>query len=431
MSYLKDISFPLKRYAFDQILSALGTSCIVAVIGPRQSGKTTLCQLIAKQLDMEFHSMDDQKLKTDTEADISAFIESKDPMVIDEIQKVSGLISAIKLLADKNPERRGRFLITGSLDLVSGTLGADAVGGPVTFIRLLSLSQGEIHGIDPSNNLLDFSLKIGKFNTFCDVGKTPFLQERLALGGYPEAVSRHKKGQDSRGWIKNHYKSILYEDVPESKNIDRFVDFQEIMSFAVETSGKLINYSHWATILGVSSSTVKYWLKILERIFLFQRVLSWRKNLISQRNAAPKIHFLDSGLWLAAIGETAEEIFAARDYRLGALLESFIYSEVLKLAYASWEDIEVFHYRDSDKVEVDLVVVGHGRVMAIEVKASARVYGSDFHGLQRIKEISGDKFSCGILFHDGEKIEQPIPGFYAMPFHVLWSAPEEIFKSSA
>ena len=331
MSYLKNISFPLKRYAFDQILSALDTSCIVVVIGPRQSGKTTLCQLIAKQLDMEFYSIDEPKVRADIEADISAFIEKKDWIVIDEVQKISGLISAIKLMADKNPERRGRFLITGSLDLFSGTLGADAIGGPVTFIRLLSLSQGEIHGMNPSHNLLDFSLKVGEFNTRCDVGKTPFLQERLSVGGYPKNVIKHKKGENSPSWIKTHYESILYEDVPESKDIDRFLDFQEIMSFAVETSGRLINYSDWATILGVSSSTVKYWLKILERIFLFQRVLPWRKDLISQRKAAPKLHFLDSALWLAAIGKPADEIFAARDYRLGALPQSFIYSEVLSL----------------------------------------------------------------------------------------------------
>ena len=89
----------------------------------------------------------------------------------------------------------------------------------------------------------------------------------------------------------------------------------------------------------------------------------------------------------------------------------------------------MFHYRDPDKVEVDLVVVGHGKVMAIEVKASARVYHYDFRGLQRLKEIIGDKFSCGILFHDGDQVESYGPGLYAMPFHVLWSAPEKIFKT--
>ena len=404
------------------------------MVGPRQSGKSTLCRELAKQLDLNYYTMDDDGLRSTVSQNPYDFIEKIGGGVVDEIQRVPDLAIAFKRFVDvgNNKNQNGRFLITGSVDLFSGFLSGD-LADRVVGVKLLPLSQGEIHGVDSSYNFIEFLLKKRehpKLPSPLNVGKTSFLRERISVGGYPQSVKLYKSGGHF-DWLEGHISSFKNQNFGHLFSENQLIDMDNLIGLLSVSSARLVNYSQWASYLGVSATMVMFWLQNLERISLVQRIVAWNdKDLIKSIAMMPKVYFLDSGLLLAALSESEgslDEIFTEIN-QLNHIVESFIFSEVFKLACASKKQLNVFYYQGPEKVEVDLLVKGYGKIVAIEVKTATKVYTSDFHGLRHLQKICGDRFSCGILLHDGDKVECFAPGLYAMPFHVLWSAPEEIFK---
>ena len=407
------------RHAETQVRAALDDTRIVAIVGPRQSGKTTLARRIAGDDDgRPFITLDDEQFRRFAEDDPAGFVRSQPVAVIDEIQRAPALILALKKAVDEAP-RPGRYLITGSVDLFKGALSPDSLAGRVDTIELLPFSQAEIAGAGVSG-FLDRAFA-GDFPNLAVTGPTGDLVERVISGGFPEALSRTVPARRRR-WLRAYARALAERDVSEIAAVDKSVEMSRLIDHAAAASGQLLNMSALGSRLGIDGKTVDRWLTLLEHMFLVRRIRAWHRNRLKRLVKTPKLHFLDSGLLAALRGTGAADIAGDRE-KLGPLLECFVHAEIAKAAALSDETTTVSHYRDKDRVEVDLVLErSPDRVAGIEVKAGATVRPGDFRGLERLRSAAGDGFACGIVLHDGERVQQTGPRLYAMPVKMLWTA---------
>jgi predicted AAA+ superfamily ATPase len=170
----------------------------------------------------------------------------------------------------------------------------------------------------------------------------------------------------------------------------------------------------------VDAKTIDRWLTLLEQMFVLRRVRAWHRNDLKRLVKTPKLHFLDTGL-LAALRRAGASRIQSDRSRLGNLLEGFVYSELEKQSALSPDPALISHYRDKDNVEVDFVLERECRVVGIEVKASATVKTDDTRGLKRLQEAAGGALACGIILHDGERIQRIGDQLFAMPVSQLWA----------
>lgn len=408
----------IARHAESQVRAALADTRIVAIVGPRQSGKTTLARRIAGNDGRQFVTLDDEQSRRFARDDPRGFTSGLQRAVIDEIQRAPSLILELKRVVDEDP-RPGQFLITGSVDLFAGSLSPDSLAGRVEVVELLPFSQAEIAGTQPSSFI---DRAFGRdFSGLPSAGQTDDLVGRIERGGFPEALTRAVPTR-RRSWLRNYARVVAEHDVRDIAQIAKRDELPRLIDHAAVASGGLLNLSALGTRLGVDGKTVDRWLVLLEHMFLIRRVRAWHRSDLKRLVKAPKVQFLDSGLLAALQGVDAASI--ARDrQQLGPLLESFVYGELVKAVGLSSDPTTVSHYRDKSGAEVDFVLErSPGAVVGIEVKSRATAHPRDFTGLRRLKDAVGESFACGILLHHGDRVHQTAPGMYAMPVKMLWEA---------
>ena len=405
------------RHAEMRVREALDDTRIVAIVGPRQSGKTTLARRIAGDDGRPFITLDDEQFRRFAEDDPAGFVRSQPVAMIDEIQRAPALILALKKAVDEAP-RPGRYLITGSVDLFRGALSPDSLAGRVDTIELLPFSQAEIAG-GAVPEFLDRAFA-GDFPNLATTGPTDDLIERVISGGFPEALSRTVPARRRR-WLRAYARALAEHDVSEIATVDKRGEMSRLIDHAAVASGQLLNLSALGSRLGIDGKTADRWLTLLEHMFLVRRIRAWHRNRLKRLVKTPKLHFLDSGLLAALRGTDAADIAQDRE-KLGPLLECFVHAEIAKAAALSDETTAVGHYRDKDQVEVDLVLErSPDRVVGIEVKARATVRPEDFRGLVRLGRAAGDRFACGIVLHDGDRVQRTGSRLFAMPVKMLWT----------
>ena len=408
----------MARHAETRVRVALTDTRIVAIVGPRQSGKTTLARRIATDDGRPFMTLDDDQFRRFAEDDPAGFMRGLPTAVIDEIQRAPGVLLALKQAVDEDPHP-GRYLITGSADLFKASISPDSLAGRVEVVELLPFSQAEVTGAGVPG-FLDRAFA-GDFPNHAVTGPTPSLTERVVSGGFPEALSRIVPARRAK-WLRTYADMLAERDVSEMAGIEKLSLMRRLIDHAAISTGQLLNMSALASRLGVDSKTVDRWLTLLERIFLVRRVRAWHGNELRRLVKTPKLQFLDSGLLAALRGVAVTDIAKDRQ-KLGPLLECFVYAEMAKATALSDRWTTIGHYRDKDQIEVDVVLErSPGEIVGIEVKASATVRPRDFRGLARLREALGDRFACGIILHDGERIQQTSRRLFAMPVKMLWMA---------
>lgn len=406
------------RHAEARIRTALSDTRIVAIVGPRQSGKTTLARRVAEDDGRPFITLDDDQNRRFARDDPDGFIRDLEYAVIDEIRRVPDMLLALKKQVDEDP-RPGRFLITGSVDLFAASSSPDSLAGRVETITLLPFSQAEIAGTPPPG-FLDQAF-IGGFATYQNTGPTADLIERVVSGGFPLALARSDPLR-RRAWILSYARSLAERDVYDLAKVTKRDELRLLMERTAISSGQLLNTSRLAAQLGVDAKTVDRWITLFEQMFLVHRVRAWHNNELKRLVKAPKLHFLDSGLLATLVRVGRSEVLKDRQ-KLGPLLEGFVYGELAKAVALSEEPTTISHFRDKDGVEVDLILErSPGTVVGIEVKAGATALPRHFKGLKRIRSATGDRFVCGILLHDGERIQRVSERLFAMPIKMLWEA---------
>ena len=403
------------RFIENRVNEALTYTRVVLVSGPRQSGKTTLARQIAAGK-IPFLNLDDKTTLDAALADPVGFIRGLDRAVIDEVQHAPDLLLAIKTAVDADP-RPGRFLLTGSANLMTVPRVADSLAGRMKIVRLLPLAQAELKG-RPST-FLDTAFE-GQVPRTGDIVVGADLIEKVLAGGYPEALT-HSRWNTRRDWYLDYIEAIVQRDIRDIAQFEKIPLMPRLLRVLAEHSGQLVNYSGFGAPLGMNHFTTRRYTGVFESLYLLCSLQPWFTNTLKRLTKTPKLHFLDAGL-LAALRDITPDRVKKDKALFGPVLETFVLAELLKLNSWSRERYEFSHFRDKERKEVDIVIENRrGHIVGIEVKASATVTARDFAGLRRLSEACGDRFVLGLVLHDHEHIV-PFGGrLLAAPISALWS----------
>jgi uncharacterized protein len=406
----------IRRRAAARIETALKDTRVVLIAGPRQSGKTTMAQMFETP-GRPYLTLDDPASLFAARSDPAGFLRGLEHAVIDEVQRAPDLLLAIKESVDRD-KRPGRFLLTGSANLTAIPKIADSLAGRMEVIPLMPFAQAELR--EAPGNFLEkiFSDAPPTFG-----GDAIFGEELTALvlrGGYPEAIARDSPSRRRR-WFENYTASVLDRDVRDVANIEQLDKLPKLLRVLAEHAGQIVNHSSFGAALSLSHLTAQRYVAILERLFLVQTLQPWSSNAVSRLIKTAKLNFLDSGL-LAALRRVDASDIAIDRSKFGPLLENFVVSEIFKLASWNEEQFSFSHFRTREQEEVDLVIEDRrGRIVGIEVKASATVRPSDFKGLKRLQQAAGEKFVRGIVLHDHDRVTPFGERLHAMPVSRLWT----------
>jgi len=396
------------------IAEAMGDTPVVLLAGPRQAGKTTLVRQISGN-GARYLTLDDELTLISAREDPVGMIRSLDRAVIDEIQRAPSLLLAIKKSVDED-RRPGRFLLTGSANLMALPTVADSLAGRMETLLLLPLSQSEIEG--QSTNWLD-SVFAGRIPQAGAKALGSDLVDRVLSGGYPEAISRSTPRRRI-AWARQYIDALIQRDVRDVSGIEKLDQLPRFLRALAQTAGQMCNYSQLGGQVGLDSKTAAKYVGVFEQMYLLRRVDVWARNRLNRVVKTSKLQFIDSGLLATLIELTAQEVQQDRT-RFGNVLESFVYGELLKATTTAEGEYSLMYYRDADKVEVDVVIENAaGQLVGVEVKASATVKESDLRGLKKLASLAGDQFKMGILLYDGDET-LPLGGkIWAAPLATLW-----------
>ena len=398
------------------VQEALADTPVVCLLGPRQSGKTTLAQHVAP--DRAYVSLDEHNYHRTAVEDPAGFVASlPDAVTLDEVQRAPALLSAIKRAVDRD-RRPGRFLLTGSANLLLVPTVTESLAGRMEMVQLHPLTESE-KARRPGRflqTLLDGGFEAG-IGPEVDPAE-PALVERVVAGGYPEPLARSPRR--ARQWHRQYLRAIIERDVRDVARVRDAGDLARLLELLALRSAELLNVSGLAGELGVRRDTLEHHVAVLERLFLVRRLPAWRRSQARRLVTSPKVHLLDSGLAATLAGLTADDWLHRRE-RVGHLLESFVVQQLV--AQAGWTDpdLRFWHYRDKDKVEVDVVVTRGRRTWGVEVKAAAAVAPGDGRGLVRLADRCGDDFESGVLLYAGRDVF-PLRDerLLAVPLSRLW-----------
>jgi uncharacterized protein len=403
-----------RRFLVERVTTALRDTPVIMVDGPRQCGKTVLVQNLVKG-DRAYLTLDDDTTLAGARSDPAGFVRGIERGTIDEVQRAPDLLRAIKRTVDQD-RRPGRFLLTGSANLLTIPTVSESLAGRMEVITLLPLARAELRGKRPTFLRNAFAGQIVKP---AEPMTGNALVQAVLTGGYPEMV-RRKQPQRRRAWARDYVKTIVQRDVRDIADVAQLDRMPRLLQILAHHAGQLTNFTQIGGQIGLDDKTTKKYVAILEQLFLIRRLDPWFRNRLSRLIKTPKLHFIDSGLLAATLGLSVDRIAKNRT-TLGPLLEAFVFSEVLKQIGWLEGTYTLSHYRDKDQDEVDMIVENDAlNVVGIEVKAGATVTASDFKGLRKLAEAVGDDFKLGVVLYDGDTV---IPfGRYlvAAPVTCVW-----------
>jgi uncharacterized protein len=405
----------IPRRAARKVELALQDTRVVLVAGPRQSGKSTLVKRFSDET-RPYVSLDDAQVLSAARSDPIGFVRNLDRAVIDEIQRAPELMLAIKDSVDRDPTP-GRFLITGSTNLLALPKIGDSLAGRIEKIMLYPLAQAEF--FQSSGTMIDRLFAGEKPSWQGSPLCGPSLLETMLKGGYPEPAGR-KNEERRRAWFADYLTFVLDRDVRDIADIDQLGKLPALLQLLGEHASQLTNLASLGSALNLSTPTIARYVSILERLYLLQATRPWFTNRLSRLIKTPKVHFIDSGL-LAHIRDDGQDSFRLDRSRLGPLTESFAVSEILKQLSWSKTRATMSHFRTRDGDEVDIVLEDpRGRIIGIEIKASATLRPKDFSGLKKLEQAVGDKFVYGLILHDHDRITPVSARIQGAPLSLLW-----------
>lgn len=397
-----------------RIAEALEDTPVVLLAGPRQAGKTTLVRQLATG-GRRYLTLDDELTFLSAREDPNGMIRSLDRAVIDEIQRAPQLLLAIKKSVDED-RRPGRFLLTGSANLMTLPTVADSLAGRMETLSLLPLSQSEIEG--HATNWLDAAFA----GRLLEPGEPTFggdLVDRVLRGGYPEAVTRPTSRRRVT-WARQYLDALIQRDVRDLSGIEKLDQLPRFLRALAQTAGQMCNYTQLGGQVGLDGKTAARYIGVFEQMYLLGRIDVWARNRLSRVVKTPKLQFIDSGLLATLLDVTADEIQRDRA-RFGKVLETFVFGELLKHATSADGDYHLMYYRDADKFEVDVIAENAaGQLVGVEVKAAATVNGNDLRGLRKLATLAGEQFKLGVLLYDGAETLPLGDGIWAAPLSTLW-----------
>jgi len=406
-----------------RLTESLADTPVVLVHGPRQCGKTTLARAVGDKAGYRYVSFDDDVLRASAQADPAGFVaDLPDKVILDEVQRVPQLFTSLKAAVDRD-RRPGRFILTGSANVLLVPALADSLAGRMEILRLHPLAQVEL--ARRSSGFLDQLFADGvrpgfKTGTRARLGRE--LIERIVAGGYPAALARPVPRRRT-AWYRDYIDTLVQRDVRDLARISALDALPRLLSLAAGQTARLLNVADLAAPFQLSRPTIRDYVTLLEHVFLLDSLPPWHSNRLSRLVKTPKLHLGDTGVACALLGMDSKALAEDRNM-LGQLLETFVFQELRRQASWHEESVVFHHFRDRDGVEVDIVLEHAGRQVAgIEVKAAGTVTAADFRGLRKLKDAAGKRFRAGVVLYDGETLAPFGEGLYAVPISCLWEAP--------
>lgn len=408
----------IERALTANLEAALKDTPVVLVVGPRQSGKSTLVETVAARRGGATHTTLDRVLTLGlARDDPAAFVASAGDglLIVDEVQRAPELLLEIKASVDRD-RRPGRFVLTGSADVLMLPRVSETLAGRMEILRLWPLSQAEIEG---RHGRFVEALSAGDMAGVA-AGAPPVdrddLMGRIAAGGFPEAVTRD--GDRREQWFASYLDTVVQREVRDVSNVAGLMDLPRLLSMLAARASGTVNYSELGRDLRLPQTTLKRYVALLELTFLVKTIPAWYRNTGQRLVKSPKLAIVDSGLMLHQLG-AHDGIPAAA---VGPLVENFVAMELVKQADLAPRRPGVLHFRTSAGVEVDALLERRdGRVAGVEVKASASVTQQDLRGLRALESKLGDDFLCGVVLYAGADARQLTQKLWALPLSALWA----------
>ena len=406
----------LARHAAARLDTALADRPVVLLHGARQSGKTTLVRAVAEESGSRYVSLDDFTMLAAARNDAAGFLAGfAQPLVVDEVQRAPELLLAIKAAVDRK-RTPGRFLLTGSANVLQVPRVADSLAGRMEIVPLWPFSQGEIEGT--LERFIDAAFGDAP-PVLVHSSSSPRLTDRVLRGGYPEAAPI-KSAERRRAWFDAYLTTILQRDVRDLARIEGLTELPRLLALLASRPMAQLNYADLSRGTGLPQSTLKRYFALLEMVFLVRLLPPWHASIGKRLVKTPKVLLTDTGLAAHLMG--IDDARVARDRTLlGGLLESFVAMDLVKQAVWSADPPALYHFRTHEGDEVDLVLERRGgALVGIEVKSAATVSAADFKGLQVLAGIAGQRFHRGIVLYTGSEIVPFGAGLFALPVEALW-----------
>lgn len=414
-----DVTGPLfPRRIRPAVVGALGYARVVLIAGARQVGKTTLgAEIAATDRPMRVLTLDDGPTREVALRDPAGFVVGLEgPTMIDEIQRAPDLLLEIKRVVDRDTTP-GRFLLTGSANVLASGRVIDALTGRIDRIRMWPLAQSEIHGGEL--NIVDelFASRAPLIDG-APVGHRAFVSA-IAEGGYPEARLR-PAGRAREDWFENYIDTALERDLRDIADARRMDDMGRLLRLLASQSANLLSYRAVGQRLQMHHDTVQAYVTLLEQMFLIQRLPGWRPGLGARESGRPKVYVCDPAMLAYLLGADSERI-GGDDQVTGKACETLVATELLKHATWSRESVRVHHYQ-RERQDIDFILENRaGDLAAIEVKAAASLRSADWRWLAMLRDARSDRFKSGIVIYAGEQTIPLGDRLWAVPYAGLWA----------
>ena len=399
----------IKRTLEPVLKSAAAEFPAVVLTGPRQSGKTTVLKHLFGRTH-KYISLELPDIRASAAADPRAFLETyPPPVILDEVQYAPDLLPYVKERIDAERSKRGRYVLTGSQNLLLVERVTESLAGRAAMLRLMPLSQREALGT-PDVPLL-WETKKGR------VVRKGFghieLWQSFLRGGYPELVAGPDR--DLSLWHSSYVQTYLERDVRSIRQVGDLTLFQNFLRSLAARSGQLINLTDLGRDLGVAVNSVKAWLSVLEATFQVLVLRPYFSNIGKRLVKTPKVYFIDVGT-LCYLTGLKDPQHAASGPMGGAIFETAVLSEIMKVLAGRGEEPQIYFWRTSTGVEVDIVVVRAGKLVPIEVKLSATPRPAMAESIMTFQRDFGGKAGPGYVVHPGD-VRLPLSsGVTAIPF---------------
>ncbi|MBI5626415.1 MAG: ATP-binding protein [Nitrosomonadales bacterium] len=405
-----------------RVLDSLADTPVVLLSGPRQAGKTTLVRQMAGA-SRRYLMLDDEAARVAANEDLVGLIRSIDSAVIDEIQRAPSLLLAIKKSVDED-RRPGRFLLTGSANLMALPGIADSLAGRMETLVLLPLAQCETASAPGASSAWLDALFAGEMLVATTPAVGNDLVEKVVRGSYPEALIR-TESRRRKTWARQYIDALIQRDIKDIASLDKLDQVPRLLKALSQSAGQLCNYSQFGGQVGIDHKTASKYIAVFEQMYLMQRLAVWSGNRLSRLLKTPKLQFIDSGL-LSVLTDFSGTL--AQRKLFGQLLESFVYAELRKQITWAKGEYGIFYYRDKDQNEVDFVIENaSGEIIGVEVKAAASVSVSDLLGLKKLAGVARQSFRTGIVLYDGTET-LPLGQANGRP---LWAMPLSTLNASS
>ena len=409
----------IKRHTRDRLLEALNVSPVVFLNGPRQAGKSTLVQSIAqKDYPAEYVTFDSTTQMAAAASSPESYLrERKGALIIDEVQLVPEIFRALKVVVDElrleHPKLKGRFLLTGSANIMALPKLSDPLVGRMSVLTLYPLAASEALG--GNGNFIE---RLFNKDFESDSSKHK-LSEIIRLATFPEISGSEKLERTT--WFDGYLTTILQRDVRALAEIEKLSTLPNLLRILANRAGGLVNDADIARDAGLNPVTSRNYKTLLKMLFLTFELAPWSRNIGKRLVKSPKGYMSDTLLLCHLMQYELSDLEQNRPELFGHILENFVATELLKLMTFQNDKMDVYHFRTSDNKEVDFVLEkSNGQLAAIEVKQRDSVSKADFKGLEELQRLAGQDFICGIVLYRGRDVVPFGQNRWAVPVSNLW-----------